>query len=587
LVSPTYFQDGVALLNGKVLIEGGQDIIDPYKGNDTAETYDPVAGVWSAELGLSNHLGPRFTPFLVRLPGGRVLAAGGTSDRQRAAAEIYDPSAVLAAWKMSSSLNKARSNATLTLLGCDASMGRVLIAGGKAYDAVTNTYPVTDTYELYDRVPTVNVKALTGLTGTTAGGTAISIKGLGFKPITPDVPGTPGTPGTISVKFGDAPAAGVTKVSDNEVTAVSPPNAASGKVDVTVTVDGVVADTCKEPFQFDYLPRLAVAGITPALGPVTGGTAVKVTGQGFTPASVVKFGDAPATKVSVNTAGDTITAETPAHDPGPVVVTITNGADTTATAFTYYPVISGIVPPNGPTGGGTSVNIAGKGLAGATRVTFGGSDAKFTVASDGAVLAESPPHTPAQVEVRIDTKAGVAVALTLAANLFTYEDTGLPLSKPSTGDALGGGAPGGSKIGPQNPGLPAGTGGGPGSGAPAAHIAPAPGSAPVSQSAPGQAPGLNPVSVQAPVAAGAPPPASQPVIQTGPAAYLERPTQPVPGAANQAMVGLSNRHDPPYGAFAAAASALMLLGACFTVSGFLKKQKDDQQDPRPAPSVVF
>jgi len=583
LAFPKQNQDALVLPDGKVLMAGGAayDSLDGSK----VETYDPVAGAWAPAA--SMNVWWRLTNFLAQLPGGRVIAAGAPPQYPGSAStETYDPATPLAlSWKPSSALNMGRYGGQPIVLGCDASRGRVLMAGGTTYSSVAKKYSIADTYELYDRVPTVNVKALTGLVGPVTGGTAISIKGLGFKPITPDAPGT------ISVKFGDTPAASVTKVSENEITAVSPPHAASGKVDITVTVDGVGADTCKEPFQFTYTPTLAVAAITPPLGPATGGTAAKITGQAFTPASTVKFGDAPATKVSVNAAGDTITAETPAHDPGPVVVTINNGADSATTAFTYHPVVSGLVPPSGPTKGGTSVNIAGKGLAGATKVTFGGLDAKFT-ASDGAVVAETPPHAAGKVEVRIDTNAGVAVPLTLAANLFTYED-GTLLPKPATEEALGGGGgPGGSKAGP--PSLPAGAGGGPGAGAPAAHSAPAPGAAPVSQSAPvsqgspGQAPGLNPVSVQAPAAAGALPPASQPVIQTGPAAYLERPAQPVPGAASQAMVGLSTKSaDLPLAQFAAAGGVLLMLGACFSVSGGAKKRSSAQEEPQPAPSLAF
>jgi hypothetical protein len=80
-----------------------------------------------------------------------------------------------------------------------------------------------------------------------------------------------------------------------------------------------------------------ITAITPATGPAAGGTAVVITGTGFTPDSTVTFDAVAATGVDVDNAGR-INCTTPAGSAGTadVVVTIAGGATVTETAgFTY------------------------------------------------------------------------------------------------------------------------------------------------------------------------------------------------------------------------------------------------------------
>ena len=77
----------------------------------------------------------------------------------------------------------------------------------------------------------------------------------------------------------------------------------------------------------------SVTAISPNNGPQAGGTAVTITGSGFTAGSTVKVGDAPAASVTVNSS-TSITTTTPADDgtagEGTVDVTVTdhNGTST-------------------------------------------------------------------------------------------------------------------------------------------------------------------------------------------------------------------------------------------------------------------
>jgi hypothetical protein len=74
-----------------------------------------------------------------------------------------------------------------------------------------------------------------------------------------------------------------------------------------------------------------VGGVSPASGPAAGGTTVTIAGIGFTGATAVDFGSAPALGFTVNS--DTgITATAPPGAPGTVGVTVTAPAGTSATS---------------------------------------------------------------------------------------------------------------------------------------------------------------------------------------------------------------------------------------------------------------
>lgn len=85
-------QTAATLLDdGRVLVVGGNVSCNPscYTDN-TAELYSPVTGTWSATSPLHT---PRFNHVTLKLPDGRVLAAGGyvTPGVLTAACEIFDP----------------------------------------------------------------------------------------------------------------------------------------------------------------------------------------------------------------------------------------------------------------------------------------------------------------------------------------------------------------------------------------------------------------------------------------------------------------------------------------------------------------
>jgi hypothetical protein len=126
------------------------------------------------------------------------------------------------------------------------------------------------------------------------------------------------------VRFGTE-SASYTVVSSTKIVAYAPAHAA-GIVDVTVTTpSGQSAVVTSDHFK--YVPT--VSAVSPAAGPVAGGTSVTVTGTGFavgTGTTIIKFGGAKSLSVTCSTS-TTCTAVSPKHVAATVDVHATvNGA---------------------------------------------------------------------------------------------------------------------------------------------------------------------------------------------------------------------------------------------------------------------
>ena len=137
-----------------------------------------------------------------------------------------------------------------------------------------------------------------------------------------------GFTGTTAVLFGNTPRRSFTVLSDSQIAVTSPPGAA-GLVDITViTAGGTSAKSSAD--QFSYVAAPTVTGISPAVGPITGGTSVTISGTGFQGATAVDFGDTAASSFVVNPAGTLITVTSPAGVAGLVDVTVTTATGTSA-----------------------------------------------------------------------------------------------------------------------------------------------------------------------------------------------------------------------------------------------------------------
>jgi len=186
-------------------------------------------------------------------------------------------------------------------------------------------------------------------------------------------------------------------------------------------------------------PAPAVTAVTPNSGPSTGGTVVTITGTGFAGATAVMFGANPATNLTISDTA--ITATAPAGAVGPVDITVTTPAGTSATSpadqFTYLvptPAVTAISPASGPEAGGTVVTISGTDFLGASAVHFGSAAAAgFTVNGDTSITATAPAAAAVgAVDITVTTVVDTSAPVTADRYSYIYPFGGFqaPVSNP-------------------------------------------------------------------------------------------------------------------------------------------------------------
>ena len=263
--------------------------------------------------------------------------------------------------------------------------------------------------------PAPTVSSMSPNSGTTNGGTSVTITGTGF------ISGA-------TVSLGGTSATNVSVTNSTTITAVTPAHAA-GTVNVVVTNPDGQSGTLLNGFTFSPpppAPAPTVTSVTPTSGPVAGGTSVTIAGTNFVSGATVTFGGSSATTVTV-TNSTTMTAVTPAHAAGAVNVVVTNPdgqSGTKANGFTYTtpqapaPTVTGVSPNTGPGAGGTSVTISGTNFVSGATVSFGGVAASnVNVASGTSISAVTPAHAAGAVNVTVTNPDGQSGSLT---NAFTY-----------------------------------------------------------------------------------------------------------------------------------------------------------------------
>ena len=152
------------------------------------------------------------------------------------------------------------------------------------------------------------------------------------------------------------------------ITVITPASPSAGTVNVTLTnTDGSVSN----PVQFTYLNIVAPIFILldKPDGPFIGGQLIAVKGNNFSADLSVFLNNVPCTSVVVNSLTDA-TFVTPAYTGSspqtslvPVDLKLSNtaGPSVSQNAYTYRPppTITAVVPPTGPSAGGTTIYITG------------------------------------------------------------------------------------------------------------------------------------------------------------------------------------------------------------------------------------
>ena len=261
----------------------------------------------------------------------------------------------------------------------------------------------------YAYTPAPTVTGISPASGTTLGGTSVTITGANLA-------------GASAVTIGGAVCTAISGVTATSLSCMTSAGSA-GAASVLVTTPG---GTNAANTLYTYIPPApTITAISPTSGTTLGGTSVTITGTNLTGVTAVKFGTSNATSFTVNS-NTQITATSPAGSAGIVDVTVSNVGATSATnaadGFTYValttPTVTGVLPSGGPVSGGTLVTLTGTNLSGATAVMFGAVSATFVIDSATQIRATAPAGAAATVDITVTTSGGTSA--TGAADRFTY-----------------------------------------------------------------------------------------------------------------------------------------------------------------------
>jgi alpha-tubulin suppressor-like RCC1 family protein len=139
-----------------------------------------------------------------------------------------------------------------------------------------------------------------------------------------------------SVTIGGTELVGRTVVSTTEITGTAPASTSSGARDVVVTSASHGGGTCSACFT--YNPSVTVTAVSPASGPLAGGTSVTITGTNFANVISVTIDGvelASRTVVSATEITGTTPTATAAGAKDAVVTSSSHGSGTCVSCFTY------------------------------------------------------------------------------------------------------------------------------------------------------------------------------------------------------------------------------------------------------------
>lgn len=232
--------------------------------------------------------------------------------------------------------------------------------------------------------------------------------------------------GASAVSFNGTSQPVFTVVNDTAITTTVPVGATTGTVSVTNPYGtGVSTST------FTIIPAPTVTNLSSTTGTI--GSAVTITGTGFTWATQVQFNTTNATFTVVN--NTTITCNVPSGATTGLV-TVTNPAGSASSAATYVvigaPTVSSLAPTSGPVG--TTVTITGTNFQAITGVTFNGVSASYTVNSPTQIVATVPSTTTGTVSVTNGSGTGTSAGNFTVVQLPTI--TGFSPTSGSSGTTV-------------------------------------------------------------------------------------------------------------------------------------------------------
>lgn len=318
----------------------------------------------------------------------------------------------------------------------------------------TTTSPATsaDLFNYQTPVAPV-VNGIDPHTGPTGGNTQVTIVGSGFGGATSLSIGTTSMPPCSPTPTG--PCFGVN--SDSMIFTQTPSAAAAGVVDVTVTTpSGTSSTTTADQFTYFVQPAPAITRVSPSTGGSAGGTLVYISGTNLSGVNGIFFGPIQTFSQCCASSAGVISVYSPSGTASttPVDITVTTSSGTSAvTAADHYtytqspaPTISGVAPNSGYASGGLTVYISGANLGGATRVSFGATNAfgffyPGMAPDNNLIQTNSPPGTASATPVDVSVTTAGGTTTSTAADHFTYAVTPAPTVaavSPASGPVSGG-----------------------------------------------------------------------------------------------------------------------------------------------------
>jgi hypothetical protein len=290
-----------------------------------------------------------------------VTTAAGVSNPNSNARFSYSAAAAPAITSLSTSSGTSTGGNTITLTGTNFTGATAVYFGTVAanftlnsdtsisvivppqaagtVDVTVATYSGTSATSVNDQYTYTAsagpvVLSLTTSSGTSSGGTLVTLTGSGFTAAT-------------SVLFGSVAAPNFTINSDSSLSVWTPAQA-SGSVNLTVTTPNGTST----PVSFTYNSASApsVTGLSPSTGPTTGGNTIVVQGSGFTSASSVSVGGVNADFTVQSDTAIAVTVPVGTAGTVDVVVTTPSGTSNIVTADEYtYTNVTAPAPAVAPT----------------------------------------------------------------------------------------------------------------------------------------------------------------------------------------------------------------------------------------------
>lgn len=221
----------------------------------------------------------------------------------------------------------------------------------------TNTNVLTAAIAIL--VPTPTLTSVAPNSGTTLGGSAVTLSGTNLT-------------NASAVTFGGVNATNLMVVNANTATANTPAHAA-GTVNVSVITPGGTA-TLNNGYTYISFPTLTA--INPSSGTTSGVTGVTLTGTNLSNTTSVTFGGIAATFINVVNS-TTVTAITPTHAAGAVnvVITTAEGSATLTNGYTYLATAAGQASGGGNIAclNGGTLNLIAAEMDNSTSMSWGGS----------------------------------------------------------------------------------------------------------------------------------------------------------------------------------------------------------------------